>query len=309
MTPENGEADDAIKHYREDPRRVLIIGAGRGGSSVLEMLLEEELVDIVGVVEIDPSAPGLTTAKQHNITIYEDFEVALKACAPCVAFNLTHNEMIEHVAADLLGAGAVVGGMEAELLYRMFSKLQAAKDELNFQAMHDHLTGLYNRRRLLEEMEKGLEEASRYKFPYSVALLDLDRFKSINDTYGHEAGDTVLKEATRILRSSIRNVDTIGRWGGEEFVVLLPHTHARDAMRAARHWLANIAASPIKLNGTEKRVTFSAGVACYEEEIGENVPHKEADRLLALADQRLYQAKQEGRQCIIGPDDACERVT
>lgn len=298
-----------MKRHKEDPRRVLILGAGEGGNAVLEMLLEEELVEVVGIVDVDPAAPGLAAAKQLNIPIYEDFEVALEACAPCVAFNLTHNEMIEQVAADLLGAGAVIGGLEARLLYHMFSKLQAAKDELNFQATHDHLTGIYNRRCLLQKMEAGLEEAARYKFPYSVVLLDLDHFKNINDTYGHEAGDTVLKETTRMLQSSVRNVDILGRWGGEEFVVLLPHTHATDTMRAAAHWLHNIASSPMDMGqGAKKQITFSAGVACYEEGFGEHSLREEADRLLAVADQRLYQAKQAGRKCVIGPDDACERI-
>lgn len=298
-----------MKRYKEDPRRVLIIGAGRSGSAVLEMLQEEELVEVVGIADIDPAAPGLAIAKQADIPTYDDFETALDACAPCVAFNLTHNEMIEHVAADILGAGAVIGGLEARLLYRMFSKLQAAKEELNFQAMHDHLTGLYNRRSLLQKMEAGIEESSRYKFPYSVALLDLDHFKSINDTYGHEAGDTVLRETTQILQSSIRNVDIIGRWGGEEFVVLLPHTQAKDAIRAVKHWLDKLADSPIDLgDGAKRHITFSAGVACYEGEPAEGSLGEEADRLLAIADQYLYQAKQAGRRCVIGPDELHERI-
>lgn len=298
-----------MKRYREDPRRVLIIGAGRSGSAVLEMLQEEDLVDVVGIVDINPAAPGLILARQAGIDVYEDFGIALEACAPCVAFNLTRNEMIEHVAADILGAGAVIGGLEARLLHRMFSKLQAAKDELNFQATHDHLTGIYNRRCLLEKMEAGLEESTRYKFPYSVVLLDLDRFKSINDTYGHEAGDTALRETTRILQSSIRSVDIIGRWGGEEFVILLPHTQAKDAIQAARHWLDKLAASPIDLgNGIQKQITFSSGVACFQGEPVEKNLSEEADRLLAIADQRLYQAKQAGRQCVIGPDELHEQI-
>lgn len=288
---------------KEELHRVLILGAGRGGSALLEMFIEEDLVNVAGVMDRDPEAPGMALAKKHGIATYTDLEAALKACAPCIAFNLTNNEMVENVAADMLGAGGVIGGLEARLIWRMVTQLQAAKEDLSYQASHDPLTDAYNRRFLLKKMGSGLKEAARYRFPYSVAIIDLDHFKAINDTYGHEAGDIVLKEATRHLQACMRSVDTLGRWGGEEFLVLLPHTLAAEAVKAADHWLTSLRETPVHFAGKDIPVSFSAGIACFEGEDKSAASDEEADALLVAADRRLYHAKQAGRGRIIGPEE------
>ncbi|PIP03734.1 MAG: GGDEF domain-containing protein, partial [Zetaproteobacteria bacterium CG23_combo_of_CG06-09_8_20_14_all_54_7] len=126
---------------------------------MLEMLQNEDLVSVVAVVDIDPDAPGLKMARELGIPVYHNAELALRASAPCVAFNVTHNEMLEAVASEVLGAGGVIGGLEARLIWRIISNMRDAQDELHFQASHDVLTGLYNRRHIMTQLHQGVSQA------------------------------------------------------------------------------------------------------------------------------------------------------
>ncbi len=281
---------------REDPHRAVILGAGQGGTAVLEMLLEEDLVTVLAVVDRDPSAPGLKLAEEHGVVVYADVEQALKKCAPCVAFNMTGNEMVEAVVAEALGSGGVIGGMEANLILKMINNLKKAKEELKFQASHDPLTGLRNRRYMMEQLNQGVSQALRYRHPFTVVMLDLDHFKNVNDKHGHAAGDKVLSHMARVLRGGMRESDVPGRWGGEEFIVLLPHTDIKGAQQATEQWLGHLTAAPLVLaSGVPVSVSFSAGVASLD------VMKKGADvkvvvdQLLHMADVRMYLAKEQGR--------------
>ncbi|GAV20024.1 two-component system, chemotaxis family, response regulator CheY [Mariprofundus micogutta] len=288
---------------REDPHRAVILGAGIGGTAVLEMLLEEELVTVLAVVDRDPSAPGLKLAEQHQVAVYTDVEQALKKCTPCVAFNMTGNEMVEAVVAEVLGSGGVIGGMEANLILSIINNLKKAKEDLKFQASHDPLTGLRNRRYMMEQLQQGVSQALRYRHPFTVVMLDLDHFKKVNDLHGHVAGDKVLSHMARVLRGGMRESDTPGRWGGEEFLVLLPHTDIEGAHQAAEQWLNHLTSAPLLLdNGASAAVSFSAGVASLDM-VEKGVDLKVAtDALLHLADARMYLAKEQGRNrvCAIG---------
>lgn len=290
-----------MKHLRDDPHRVVVLGAGVGGLAMIDMLSQEDLVEIVAVVDYDPDAVGVKRANELRIPVYADMEEGLRASAPCVAFNVTGNEMVEAVASDILGAGGVIGGMEARLMWRMVTNLHEAKDKLEYQATHDELTGLYNRRHMLAEMERELNQVIRYHVPFSLALIDLDHFKRVNDTHGHAAGDTVLKHVTSLLKKSARNVDIIGRWGGEEFLVLLPHSEAGDARFAVEKWLDTVASDPVVIS-SELSITqtFSAGVATFGK--GDALPdiQEVIDRLVARADEHLYSAKSAGRGLVVG---------
>lgn len=290
---------------REELNRVLILGGGRGGSALLRMLLEEGGIKIVGVMDHNPDAPAMKLAAEHGIATFTDLEQALNSAAPCIAFNLTHNLQIEDVAAARLGVGNVIGGVAAYLFWQMVTQLQAVKEGFRYQANHDPLTGVYNRRFLLEMMENDLSEAKRYQFPYTIVIIDLDHFKVINDTHGHDAGDTVLKEATQRLTSCMRSADTLGRWGGEEFLVLLPHTTAAEGVVAARHWLEYMRAAPVEYAGKKIPVSFSAGVACFDGQGGKRDCREIIDALLAEADRCLYRAKEAGRGCVVGPQEDC----
>jgi len=292
---------------REDPHRAVILGAGQGGTAILEMLLAEELVSVLAVVDRDPEAPGLKIAEQHGVPVYMDVEQALKKCSPCVAFNMTGNEMVEDVASEVLGAGGIIGGMEANLILTMINNLKKAKEELHFQASHDALTGLYNRRYMMEHLHQGVSQAIRYRHPFTVVMLDLDHFKQVNDVHGHSAGDMVLSHVTRVLRGSVREADIAGRWGGEEFIVLLPHTDTQGAKQAAEQWLKHLTSAPLMLDsGVSVAVSFSAGVASLDlKDKGKDIKVV-VDSLLHTADARMYDAKSQGRKKVCAVGDAAQ---
>jgi diguanylate cyclase (GGDEF)-like protein len=294
----------SMKLLRDDPSRVVILGAGRGGTAMLEMLLEEDLVQVVAVVDIDAHAHGFTLAKEHGVQVYTDVEQAILACAPCVVFNLTGNEMVEEVAANILGVGGVIGGLEARLMWRMVTDLKKAKKDLEFQASHDVLTNLVNRRFMLQQVEQELDRCKRYGATCSIVMLDLDDFKHVNDHYGHAAGDEVLKVVTSRIKHHLRGVDTLARWGGEEFLVLLPHTSKEEASTAAEKCLQVIVSKEIRLGLSAcVQVSFSAGIASFDELKQEASLSALADEILMLADKRLYAAKAKGKACIISQDE------
>jgi len=163
-------------------------------------------------------------------------------------------------------------------------------EELEQRAYTDYLTGLANRRYFLEQAENELARTLRYGRELSIMMLDVDRFKQVNDTYGHKVGDLVLKKLSELCRSTLRDVDIIGRIGGEEFAMLLPETGVEQALQAAERLRAAIAATHVTLGGgLPLRFTASIGVT--------NLREKDAnvDVLLNQADQALYRAKNEGR--------------
>lgn len=291
---------EQLSNLRADPHRVVILGAGRSGLAMIETLNEENLVEIVAVVDINGDAPGLHQAKGMGIPTYTDVETALISAAPCVAFNLTGNEMVEEVAASILGVGAVVGGLEARLIHRMVTDLKEAKNELLYQATHDVLTGLMNRRFMLEKLLQEIDRCQRYGVSCAVVMMDLDHFKAVNDERGHAMGDKTLQTVASSISNQIRGADSLSRWGGEEFLLLLPHADKSVAGLVAEKCLANLQDSPIEdtLNGNFF-TSFSAGIADIHE-LNINLPAAEVlDDLLAIADQRLYEAKARGRSCVV----------
>jgi len=157
------------------------------------------------------------------------------------------------------------------------------------QANADNLTGLFNRHKGWEVLEYEMARAKRYQRPLSIILLDVDSFKNINDTHGHLTGDHILKAVANIARETVRTVDNLIRWGGEEFVVLMPDTNLEEAMQVAERLREAIAKVPIKVPNAELNITASFGVAVKDE----NTP--DIETLLARADQAMYIAKYLGR--------------
>lgn len=166
--------------------------------------------------------------------------------------------------------------------------------QLYKQAITDDLTQLYTRQYINERMEQEHERAKRYQRPFSVLLVDLDRFKLVNDTYGHSAGDLVLKSVSSILIRQLRDTDIAGRLGGEEFIVILGETELEGAKIIAERMREEIEQETIKKDDKLIKVTTSIGVASYNER------HKEQfNRLIEDADKALYQAKNDGRNRVI----------
>jgi diguanylate cyclase (GGDEF)-like protein len=162
-------------------------------------------------------------------------------------------------------------------------------------ATSDPLTGLFNRAYVDDRFAIELSRARRYGKPMTIAVLDADRFKLLNDTHGHLAGDLVLRKIGAILRDSFRQSDTAGRYGGEEFVVILPEIDIEAAQRKLESVRELVANTPIALTtrGVKAQVTISAGLASFPQD-GED-----AAELLALADERMFQAKNEGRNRVV----------
>jgi two-component system cell cycle response regulator len=162
--------------------------------------------------------------------------------------------------------------------------------ELDLMSRTDSLTGLYNRWHLEEELQNQRTSASRRHEPLSVILLDIDHFKKVNDTYGHPAGDLVLCEFASRLTEGLRAGDIAGRWGGEEFLVILPRTDLASAVDVAERIRILTAATTISAAGRQITITVSGGCAFG--------PTADPDALIKIADTHLYQAKASGRNRI-----------
>ncbi|MCS7313646.1 MAG: diguanylate cyclase, partial [Acidobacteria bacterium] len=155
----------------------------------------------------------------------------------------------------------------------------------------DGLTGPYNRRHLLRLYEQAAANAIRYRYDLSVCMVDIDHFKAVNDVHGHLAGDQVLQELACLLQQSIRKGDVVGRYGGEEFLVVLPHTSLTGALAWAERFCRIVEVLELRVaSDAAVRVTVSVGVASFPE-----APLTEPWDLLRLADTALYEAKRAGR--------------
>jgi len=167
-------------------------------------------------------------------------------------------------------------------------ELEEALSKVKILAITDPLTGLFNRRHFETIVESEFNRTVRYKTPTSCLMIDADHFKDINDACGHRAGDLVLRELSEIVKNCLRKVDTLARWGGEEFIVLLPRTSKEQALRAASRILT--AVSDHEFADIDRQVTVSIGIA--------NVPEASLntfEKFIDAADLALYKAKSKGR--------------
>jgi diguanylate cyclase (GGDEF)-like protein/PAS domain S-box-containing protein len=173
------------------------------------------------------------------------------------------------------------------------SDRKTLENELEEMATRDPLTGLFNRREMSRVLEEELERARRYQRPMAVLWVDFDHFKDINDTFGHAAGDSVLRSISRLLLGSVRSVDSIGRFGGEEFVIVLPEMDLEEAQETAERLRRKVAEEPQPLgNDQTVPLTISVGVAVYPDH------GQTASTLCAAADKAMYLAKERGRNCV-----------
>ncbi|MDZ7661642.1 diguanylate cyclase [Thiohalophilus sp.] len=191
----------------------------------------------------------------------------------------SHNYLkLLQVAAELIGGTRV--------RQHLFNKLEQ-------QAIHDALTGLYNRRKFEALLSQELERVARYHRALALILFDLDHFKSVNDRFGHNVGDEVLRLLADTLREQLRSSDIPARWGGEEFIVLLPETELDAALQAADHLRQRIADIDFPSAG---QITVSLGVSTYQ-------PGDRLESLVKRADDALYKAKEGGRNRVVGSSE------
>jgi diguanylate cyclase (GGDEF)-like protein len=168
--------------------------------------------------------------------------------------------------------------------------LVQAREAMRFKASHDTLTGVWNRGVILETLEREIWRSRREGSSLGVLIVDLDHFKAVNDTYGHLVGDTVLREVTRRMQTNIRSYDAVGRYGGEEFLILLPNCSASATWNKAELLRAALTREPIETQSGALKITMSIGGVATED-----WPAKSANQILQMADLALYRAKEEGR--------------
>jgi diguanylate cyclase (GGDEF)-like protein len=180
--------------------------------------------------------------------------------------------------------------MVGKRILTLQEELVAARESMRHAATHDSLTGLLNRGAIFAMLERELERSRRERRSLAVILGDIDHFKNVNDTHGHLFGDEVLQEVARRFHSKLRPYDGVGRYGGEEFLLVLPACDLEAAMLRANELREVISAAPVTSGNVEKSITMSLGVA-----VSRNLGVKEVEELLSRADSALYGAKESGR--------------
>ena len=212
---------------------------------------------------------------------------------------------------DLIGLLVVEGGEETE-----FQKFEVLASQLPLQikkvklyetvretSIVDGLTAVFVRRHFLERFHEELKRAMRYQFAISVLMVDVDHFKSYNDEFGHLVGDRTLREVAQVIRDSVRRVDVVGRYGGEEFVIAVPEIEKKAALELAERIRSAVAQKRLRVYDEETRVTVSIGVGAFPEDVSRDPAAEASDQLvqslIEKADLALYQAKAEGRNRVV----------
>jgi len=183
-------------------------------------------------------------------------------------------------------------------IVELHEEIVSARDSLRYAATHDSLTGQLNRSEAFDSLRRELDRANRNHKPVSILLADVDHFKDVNDTLGHPFGDEVLKEIARRLRARLRLYDSLGRYGGEEFLIVLPDCDLMSALIRADELRICISSTPMVFSRVSRTVTVSMGVAV-------STDHEAGDitALLSHADRGLYAAKRKGRNCVEHVED------
>jgi diguanylate cyclase (GGDEF)-like protein len=183
---------------------------------------------------------------------------------------------------------------EIASLRKSYAALYRENQILKEMVNRDGLTGLYNFRYLKERLEEEMERSLRHKRDCSLIMIDMDNLKQINDTLGHQAGNKVIKEIAQALKQSVRNIDVVARFGGDEFAVLLPDTDAQGALKTAERIAQKVRSILLSCPGSGRaiNVTISAGIATSGERL------RSADDLIHCADRFLYKAKMSGKNCV-----------
>ncbi len=400
---------------------VLIIGAGRGGSALLEMFMEDNLVRVVGIADTDPNAHGLSLARKFGIPTYTDASAALQACKDypdCIVYNLSHDDSIADKASAVFGDKRVASGPEVKLFWQMVTNLKQTKVELEksqhqLQAIihnamdgiitinedrailgfnpaaeqifgysqqealgqnvnilmpeptrsehdgyvgryietgqarimgvsgrevtamrkngeqfpmeisisemllggmkyfvgivrditerkqaeqkiahlahYDYLTDLPNRAMFLNCLEHSILLAKRNSYKAAVLFLDLDGFKRINDTLGHDAGDLLLQGVSKRLKEIIRASDTVARVGGDEFTFVLNNVESNASVALVAEKIIAALGQPFELKGQRCHVGGSIGISIFPDDSGD------IGTLVKQADEAMYLAKQSGK--------------
>jgi two-component system, cell cycle response regulator len=278
VTAANGE--EALERVRENPPHLILLDVmmpGMDGHEVARRIKDDTRLPFIPIIlvtaltEADDVVQGLESGADDHIS---------------KPFNF--RELEARVRAMLR-----IKRLQDELDLKN-RQLEDANQRLKKLSITDGLTELFNHRHVHELLHDEFERTLRSADPLSVAMIDLDRFKQVNDTYGHPTGDVILYETARIIRQTAREIDMVGRYGGEEFIALLPGTDEEAACAFAERVRARVEENVFRDGATEVRMTMSAGVASFP---GEGIDTPEV--LLKAADAALYEAKESGRNRVV----------
>jgi diguanylate cyclase len=265
---------------------IINMAAFRGRRGALLALVAQAAGALLGVV-----VGGLQFLPQTDLLTSALAMVTLSIYLLMFAYAAHARTLKLHETRDKLHASE-------QALQQQLSAVHALQSQLSEQANRDPLTGLYNRRYLTTTMERELQRCQREGQPLSLLLIDLDHFKRINDTYGHTAGDETLRALAQLLNEEARASDVVCRYGGEEFLLLLPGMPQDTALQRAEHCRTRLQDMVLRFGEFEIRSTLSIGVATYP-------GHGQSAReLIHAADHALYRAKTEGRNRVVVFDPA-----
>ncbi|MEO8293117.1 MAG: diguanylate cyclase [Actinomycetota bacterium] len=283
------------QHLTEEGYRVVEVNDGTGAMSAMH----EHRPD---VVLMDIEMPVM-----DGFQILEAIKADPQLCDTPVVF-LTASEGTDHLVRALqrgahdylrkpFEAPELIARVRAAVRVKALQdELRVRNAELELLAGTDALTGLWNRRHMQDELQTAVSAAGRHGHPLSVFMVDIDHFKVVNDEHGHPAGDIVLHWVADRIRRAVRTEDVAGRWGGEEFLAVLPWTGWDGATTVAERLRASIAKDPVSDAGVAIPVTVSIGVATA-------YPGERVDEIVARADRALYRAKERGRNRVEGDEE------
>lgn len=260
------------------------------GTEAWSILQQERPPDLLILDWVMPGVDGMELCRRIREQQSASYQYILIVTANDARQDVVRG--LEAGADDYLTKPFDKGELRARLrvgtrILTLQEDLIRAREDLRFQATHDVLTGIWNRRAVLDLLHREIERASRFHASVGVLMLDLDHFKKINDTYGHLTGDAVLREIAQRISQVVRSYDFVGRYGGEEFLVLLPGCDKDQAEQSGERIRLAVNASPVLAAGSEVSATVSIGATATEGG-GET-------EVLAIADTALYQAKSTGR--------------
>lgn len=317
--------------------RIGIVGAGRGGWSLLQVLMNIPKLQVVGICDLDPKAPGLSKAKTHHIPIFQNVSDMIADQEMDWLINVTHSSLTQRhmLTREVTKPIHILDGAAAEVVWRFLTGFHQQVEQcseaeracaynmawtlinriansvgemqqrLSDIAFHDPLTGLFTRRILMEFLEHEIRNTYRLSHPLSLILMDIDRFKSINDVYGHMEGDRMLKELANLLRECHRPSDLVARIGGEEFVIVLPETDLENGFRIGERLRMQIEKKLQRPDDTP--LTVSLGVSTLN--INDPITQRMTPAaLLECADQALYHAKNSGRNKVLSFNPEWKRI-
>jgi two-component system cell cycle response regulator len=260
------------------------------GTEAWSILQQERPPDLLVLDWVMPGIDGMELCRRIRERQSPSYQYILVVTANDARQDVVRG--LEAGADDYLTKPFDKGELRARLrvgtrILTLQEDLIRAREDLRFQATHDVLTGIWNRRAILDLLHCEIERAARFRASTGVLMLDLDQFKKINDTYGHLTGDAVLKETAQRITQVVRSYDFVGRYGGEEFLVLLPGCDKEQAEQSGERIRLAVTATPLIVGESGISVTISIGATAT---IGG--PETE---VLAIADAALYQAKSAGR--------------